>query len=43
MITEAVQMNRAILIVSGSDRSMPQTKKHILLSKQVGVTSIVVF
>ncbi|CAE7397369.1 tuf1 [Symbiodinium pilosum] len=43
MITGAAQMDGAILVVSGYDGPMPQTREHILLSKQVGVPSIVVF
>ena len=43
MITGAAQMDGAILVVSGADGPMPQTKEHILLAKQVGVPHIVVF
>ncbi len=43
MITGAAQMDGAILVVSASDGPMPQTREHILLAKQVGVPSIVVF
>jgi elongation factor Tu len=43
MITGAAQMDGAILCVSASDGPMPQTKEHVLLAKQVGVTSFVVF
>jgi len=43
MITGAAQMDGAILVVSASDGTMPQTKEHILLAKQVGVPNIVVF
>ncbi|WP_416907311.1 MAG: elongation factor Tu [Polymorphobacter sp.] len=43
MITGAAQMDGAILVVSATDGPMPQTKEHILLAKQVGVPSIVVF
>jgi len=43
MITGAAQMDGAILVVSGVDGPMPQTKEHILLAKQVGVPNIVVF
>jgi elongation factor Tu len=43
MITGAAQMDGAILVVSASDGPMPQTREHILLSRQVGVPSIVVF
>ncbi len=43
MITGASQMDGAILVVSAADGPMPQTREHILLSKQVGVPYIVVF
>jgi elongation factor Tu len=43
MITGAAQMDGAILVVSGTDGPMPQTREHILLMKQVGVPYIVVF
>ncbi len=43
MITGAAQMDGAILVVSAPDGPMPQTKEHILLARQVGVPSIVVF
>ena len=43
MITGAAQMDGAILVVSGADGPMPQTKEHILLAQQVGVPAIVVF
>ncbi len=43
MITGAAQMDGAILVVSGTDGPMPQTREHILLSRQVGVPHIVVF
>ncbi|KAL0737984.1 hypothetical protein Bca4012_014194 [Brassica carinata] len=43
MITGAAQMDGAILVVSGADGPMPQTKEHILLAKQVGVPDMVVF
>jgi elongation factor Tu len=43
MITGAAQMDGAILVVAGTDGPMPQTREHILLSKQVGVPKIVVF
>ncbi len=43
MITGAAQMDGAILVVSAADGPMPQTREHILLSKQVGVPHIVVF
>ena len=41
MITGAAQMDGAILVVSAADGPMPQTREHILLSKQVGVPDIV--
>ena len=43
MITGAAQMDGAILVVSAPDSVMPQTKEHILLARQVGVPSIIVF
>nr|YP_005090128.1 translation elongation factor Tu [Fucus vesiculosus]AVZ00648.1 translation elongation factor Tu [Fucus spiralis]CAX12514.1 translation elongation factor Tu [Fucus vesiculosus] len=43
MITGAAQMDGAILVVSAADGPMPQTREHLLLSKQVGVPHIVVF
>ncbi|XNZ31826.1 elongation factor Tu [Helicobacter pylori] len=43
MITGAAQMDGAILVVSAADDPMPQTREHILLSRQVGVSHIVVF
>lgn len=43
MITGAAQMDGAILVVSGYDGPMPQTREHILLARQVGVPHIVVF
>jgi len=43
MITGAAQMDGAILVVSAADGPMPQTREHILLSRQVGVPSMVVF
>ena len=43
MITGAAQMDGAILVVSASDGVMPQTREHILLARQVGVPTIVVF
>ena len=43
MITGAAQMDGAILVVSSADGPMPQTREHILLSRQVGVPYIVVF
>ena len=43
MITGAAQMDGAVLVVSAADGPMPQTREHILLSRQVGVPSIVVY
>ncbi|MBT6254410.1 elongation factor Tu [Candidatus Uhrbacteria bacterium] len=43
MITGAAQMDAAILVVNAADGPMPQTREHILLAKQVGVPTIVVF
>ncbi len=43
MITGAAQMDGAILVVSANDGTMPQTKEHILLARQVNVPSIIVF
>ena len=43
MITGAAQMDGAILVVSAADGPMPQTREHIVLAKQVGVPSMVVF
>ncbi len=43
MITGAAQMDGAILVVSAADGPMPQTREHILLGRQVGIPSIVVF
>ena len=43
MITGAAQMDGAILVVSAADGAMPQTREHILLSRQVGVPKIVVY
>ncbi len=43
MITGAAQMDGAILVVSAADGPMPQTREHILLSKQVGVPYIIVY
>ena len=43
MITGAAQMDGAILVVSAADGPMPQTREHILLSRQVGVPKLVVF
>ncbi|KAJ3402925.1 translation elongation factor Tu [Chytriomyces hyalinus] len=43
MITGAAQMDGAIIVVSATDGQMPQTKEHLLLARQVGIESIVVF
>lgn len=43
MITGAAQMDGAVLVISAADGPMPQTREHILLARQVGVPSIVVF
>ena len=43
MITGAAQMDGAILVVNAADGPMPQTREHILLARQVGVPSLVVF
>ncbi|NOQ50154.1 MAG: elongation factor Tu [Mycoplasmataceae bacterium] len=43
MITGAAQMDGAILVVSATDGPMPQTREHILLSKQVGIKKLMVF
>ena len=43
MITGAAQMDGAILVVSAPDGPMPQTREHILLGRQVGIPTIVVF
>src|SRR6187455_2392339 len=43
MITGAAQMDGAILVVSALDSVMPQTREHVLLARQVGLTHIVVF
>ena len=43
MITGAAQMDGAILVVSAADGPMPQTREHILLARQVGVPSVIVF
>eukprot|EP00126_Sphaerothecum_destruens_P010458 Sdes_comp20746_c0_seq6m16643 len=43
MITGAAQMDGAILVVSGTDGQMPQTREHLLLSKQIGVNHLVVY
>jgi len=43
MVTGAAQMDGAILVVGATDGPMPQTKEHVLLARQVGVPSVVVF
>jgi len=43
MITGAAQMDGAIMVVSGTDGQMPQTREHLLLAKQVGIEHLVVF
>lgn len=43
MITGAAQMDGGILVVSAADGPMPQTREHILLSRNVGVPALVVF
>ena len=43
MITGAAQMDGAILVVSATDGPMPQTREHILLARQIGVPSIIIF
>ena len=43
MITGAAQMDGAILVVNAADGPMPQTREHILLGRQVGVPSLVVY
>ena len=43
MITGAAQMDGAILLVSAPDGPMPQTKEHVLLARQVGLPSLIVF
>ena len=43
MITGAAQIDGAILVVSAADGPMPQTREHVLLARQVGVPSLVVF
>jgi elongation factor Tu len=43
MITGAAQMDGAVLLISAADGPMPQTRKHILLARQVGVPDLVVF
>jgi elongation factor Tu len=43
MVTGAAQMDGAIIVVAATDGPMPQTREHILLSRQVGVPQLVVF
>src|SRR6266498_2470222 len=43
MITGAAQMDGAIIVVSATDGQMPQTREHLLLARQVGVSNLVVF
>ncbi len=43
MITGAAQMDGAVLVVAATDGAMPQTREHVLLAKQVGVSNIIVF
>jgi len=43
MVTGAAQMDGAIIVVAATDGPMPQTREHILLARQVGVPSLVVF
>jgi elongation factor Tu len=43
MITGAAQLETAILVVSAPDGPAPQTKEHILLSKQIGIPNMIVF
>ena len=43
MITGAAQMDGAIIVVSATDGQMPQTREHLLLAKQVGISHLVVF
>ena len=43
MITGAAKMDGAILVVSAQDGIMPQTREHILLCRQIGVNTIIVF
>lgn len=43
MISGASQMDGAILVVAATDGQMPQTREHLLLAKQVGVTKIIVY
>jgi len=43
MITGAAKMDAGILVVSSTDGPMPQTKEHVLLCRQIGVNTIIVF
>lgn len=43
MITGAAQMDGAIIVVSATDGQMPQTREHLLLARQVGISKLVVF
>ena len=43
MITGAAKMDAGILVVSAVDGPMPQTKEHVLLCKQIGVSNILIF
>lgn len=43
MISGVSQMDGAILVVAATDGQMPQTKEHVLLAKQVGITKVIVY
>ncbi len=43
MITGTAQMDGAILVVAATDGTMPQTREHLLLAKQIGISHLVVF
>src|SRR6266446_5803433 len=43
MITGAAQMDGAIIVVSATDGQMPQTREHLLLARQVGISKLVIF
>lgn len=43
MITGTAQMDGAILVVAATDGTMPQTKEHLILAKQIGIEHIIVF
>jgi elongation factor Tu len=43
MITSVAPMDGAILVISGAYGPMPQTREHVLLAKQVGISNIIVF